>query len=142
MRSLNKNKRTVWYATYSDCVTVYETDGQGNVIYDIVDDVQIPRIKAERAGYNSPVPIQVNMSASKGKSVTEVFGAELKYTKTFSTSDLDLPISETSLIWFETTPGYRQDGSVNEATADYEVAAVAISLNEAVYALRRRGKDG
>ena len=142
MRSLNRNKQALYYSLYSEQITEYETDGAGNIIYDEIDGKQIPRIKAERAGYNNPVPFYANISAAKGTSDAEVFGVALDYTKTISTTDLTLPISETSLIFFETEPVYRQDGTLDESSADYSVVAVARSLNNVVYALKKRAKGG
>ncbi|MBR1852659.1 MAG: hypothetical protein IJ794_05875 [Lachnospiraceae bacterium] len=140
MRSLKKNQQKLWFATHSNQITIYETDGAGNIIYDNIDGEQIPRIKAERAGYNNPVPFYANISAAKGTSDAEVFGVALDYTKTVSTTDMTLSISETSIIWFETEPVYRQDGTVDEASAGYSVVAVARSLNNVVYALKKRAK--
>lgn len=142
MRSLKKNQQNLWYSTYADQITEYYRDSGGNIIYDEIDGEQIPRIKCERAGYNNPVSFYANISAGKGTSQEEVFGVSLDYTKTISTTDMDLPISETSLIWFETEPTYNADGTVNEASADYSVAAIARSLNNVVYALKRRAKEG
>lgn len=140
MRSLKKNQQKLCFAAYSDQITIYETDGAGNIIYDDIDDQQIPRIKSERAGYNNPVPFYANISAAKGTSDAEVFGVALDYTKTISATDMTLPISETSLIWYETDPVYRVDGTVDESSADYSVVAVARSLNNVVYALKKRAK--
>ena len=98
MRSLRKNKQKLWYSTYADQITEYYRDSDGNIIYDEIDGEQIPRIKGERAGYNKPVLFHANVSAGKGIAQEEVFGVSLDYTKTISTSDMDLPISETSLI--------------------------------------------
>ena len=142
MRSLKKNMQKLWYSTYADQITEYYKDSDGNIIYDEIDGELIPRIKCERAGYNKPVSFYANISAGKGTSQEEVFGVSLDYTKTISTSDMDLPISETSLIWFETEPTYNSDGTVNEASADYSVAAIAKSLNNVVYALKKRAKEG
>lgn len=142
MRSLKKNMQKLYYSLYSDQITEYETDGAGNIVYDEIDGEQIPRIKAERAGYNNPVLFNANISAAKGTSDAEVFGVALDYTKTISTTDMTLPISETSLIWFETEPVYRQDDAVDESSADYSVVAVARSLNNVVYALKKRAKGG
>lgn len=142
MRSLMKNQQKLYYATYYGQITEYYRDSDGNIIYDEIDGKQIQRIKCERAGYNNPVPFDINVSAGKGTSQEEVFGVSLDYTKTISTSDMDLPISETSLIWFDTEPTYNADGTVNEASADYSVAAVARSLNNVVYALKKRAKEG
>lgn len=142
MRDLRKNNQKLWYAIYDNQVTIYETDISGNIVYDVIDGKEIPRIKAERAGYNNPVPFYANISAAKGTSDAEVFGVALDYTKTISTTDMTLPISETSLIWFETESVYRQDGTVDESSADYSVVAVARSLNNVVYALKKRAKGG
>lgn len=142
MRDCKKNQQNVYYATYSDQITEYYRDSDGNIIYDEIDGEQIPKIKYERAGYNNPVPFYVNISAGKGTAQEEVFGVSLDYTKTISTSDMDLPISETSLIWFETEPTYNTDGTVNEASADYSVVGIAKSLNNVVYALKKRAKEG
>lgn len=142
MRSLKKNKQNLWYSTYADQITEYYRDSDGNIIYDEIDGEQIPRIKGERALYNNPVLFYANISAAKGTSDSEVFGVSLDYTKTISTCDMTLPISETSLIWFETEPKYNADGTVNESSADYSVVGIAKSLNNVVYALKKRAKEG
>ena len=142
MRSLKKNQQKLQYAIYTDQITEYYRDSDGNIIYDEIDGELIPRIKFERAGYANPVLFYANISAGKGTAQEEVFGVSLDYTKTISTSDMDLPISETSLIWFETEPTYNSDGTVNEASADYSVVGIARSLNNVVYALKKRAKEG
>ena len=142
MRDCKKNQQELYYATYSDQITEYYRDSDGNIIYDEIDGELIPRIKCERAGYNNHVPFYANISAGKGTSQEEVFGVSLDYTKTISTTDISLPLDEKSLVWFETEPAYNSDGTVNEASADYSVAAIARSLNNVVYALKRRAKEG
>ncbi len=142
MRDCKKNQQELYYATYSDQITEYYRDSDGNIIYDEIDGEIIPRIKCERAGYNNPVPFYANISAGKGTSQEEVFGVSLDYTKTISTTDMSLPLDEKSLVWFETEPTYNSDGTVNEASADYSVAAIARSLNNVVYAIKKRAKEG
>lgn len=142
MRSLKKNLQRLWYSTYAGQITEYYRDNDGNIIYDEVDGRSIPRIKSERAGYSNPVSFYANISAAKGTSDSEVFGVSLDYTKTISTCDMALPISETSLIWFETEPTYNADGTVDSNSADYSVAAIARSLNNVVYAIKKLAKEG
>ncbi|HIW82637.1 MAG TPA: hypothetical protein H9742_14145 [Candidatus Acetatifactor stercoripullorum] len=142
MRSLKKNMQKLHYSLYSKQIMIYEKDENGNIIYDEIDGEVLPRIIAERAGYSEPVSFYANISAANGTSDSEVFGVSLDYTKTISTSDMTLPISETSLIWFETEPTYNDDGTVNEASADYSVVAVARSLNNVVYAIKKLAKEG
>ena len=142
MRDCKKNQQELYYATYSDQIIEYYRDSDGNIIYDEIDGEQIPRIKCERAGYANPVLFYANISAGKGTSQEEVFGVSLDYTKTISTTDMSLPLDEKSLVWFETEPTYNADGTVNEASADYSVVGIAKSLNNVVYALKKRAKEG
>lgn len=141
MRDCKKNQKELYYATYSDQITEYYRDSEGNIIYDEIDGEQIPRIKCERAGYANPVLFYANISAGKGTAQEEVFGVSLDYTKTISTSDMSLPLDEKILVWFETEPTYNADGTVNEASADYSVVGIAKSLNNVVYALKKRAKE-
>lgn len=142
MRDCKKNQQELYYSTYSDQITEYYRDSEGNIIYDEIDGELIPRIKCERAGYNNPVSFYVNISAGKGTSQEEVFGVSLDYTKTISTTDMSIPLDEKSLVWFETEPTFNADGTVNEASADYSVVGIAKSLNNVVYALKKRAKEG
>lgn len=89
------------------------------------------------AGYSLPIEFKANISASKGDANQELFGINLDYTKTISTTDMDLPISETSRIWLETVPRFNDDGTVDIDSADYAVAQVARSLNSVLYAVKK-----
>ena len=74
---------------------------------------------------------------------TNVFGVDVDYTRTISTTDIDLPLTETSLLWYETKPVLLDDGTADPDSADYEVAASpADSLNVLVIALKKRIKNG
>ena len=141
MRSLKKNQQKLWYSTYADQIIIYDRDSDSNIIYDEIDGERFPRIIAERAGYNNPVSFYANISAAKGTSDSEVFGVSLDYTKTISTCDMTLPLSETSLIWYETEPKYNADGTIDSSSADYAVVAIARSLNNVVYAIKKLAKE-
>lgn len=137
MRSLKKNKQKLYYSTYAGQITEYYTDSGGNIIYDEIDGEQIPRIKCERAGYNKPVSFYANISAGKGTAQEEVFGKDIDFTRTISTTDWSLPIDELSLVWIEIEPEYLSYGTVNPDSADYKVAAKpARGLNSLVIALK------
>lgn len=142
MRNLKKNMQKLHYATYSKEIKLYQRDENGNIIYMDIDGIQEPVEIGTKAGYNNPVSFYANISAAKGTSDSEVFGVSLDYTKTISTCDMTLPISETSLIWSETEPAYNVDGTVDSSSADYSVAAIARSLNNVVYAIKKLAKEG
>ena len=143
MRSLKKNQQKLYFSTYNSTITIYERDENGEIVYDEIDGEKYPRIIAERAGYNKPVFFNANVSAGKGTAQEEVFGKDIDFTRTISTTDLTLPIDELSLVWIESEPMYLEDGTVDPNSADYKVAAKpARSLNQLMIALKALPKGG
>lgn len=136
MRSLRKNQQDLWYSLYSESIPVYETDENGEIQYTEINGEKIPIFIEERAGYTKPVLFYANISAARGDSQMDMFGISLDYTKSISTTDMSLLIGEGSLIWQETEPKYKDDGSVDVLSADYKVVAVARSLNSVFYAVK------
>jgi hypothetical protein len=143
MRSLNRNKQKMYYSTYSNSIPVYETDENGNIIYIDINGQQVPIETGDfTKGYSLPVEFKENISSAKGETENEVFGVNLDYTKTISTTDLTLPISETSKIWKETEPVIKADGTVDIDSADYSVVAIGTSLNSVLYAVKKLPRNG
>lgn len=129
MRDLKKNTRRMWYALFERKEPIIDENGD-----EVGDDMVI---------YSAPVQFRANLSPGKGSAQAEVFGTDVDFTRAISTTDLILPITETSLIWYETEPVILEDGSADPDSADYEVAArPADGLNELVIALKARAKNG
>jgi len=128
MRSLKNNQRQLWYALYQDKIPIVDENGDETGDY--------------TAGYSSPVSFYANLSPGKGTAQAAVFGTDIDFTRSISTTDMDLPITETSLVWYETEPVLLDDGTADPASADYEVSAPrADGLNELVIALKARAKN-
>lgn len=128
MRDLKKNQRELWYALYREKIPIVDENGDETGDY--------------TTGYSPPVSFCANLSPGKGSAQAAVFGTDIDFTRSISTTDMELPITETSLIWYETKPGLLKDGSADPDTADYEVAAPpADGLNELVIALKARAKN-
>lgn len=143
MRSLNKNMQDFYYSLYSEEITVYQRDENGNIVYVEVDGERIPVVIGTQAGYNAPVLFSANISAGKGSAQEAVFGSDVDYTRTISTSDMSCPIDELTRIWIENEPQYNTDGTVNPDSADYKVAAYpAKGLNNIVIAIKKLPKGG
>lgn len=143
MRSLKKNMQKLYYSTYSEQIEVYDRDENGNVIYVEVDGKKIPQKLGVMAGYNKPVLFHANISAGKGSVQDSPFGSDVDYTRTISTCDMTCPIDELSLIWIESMPKYKDDGTVDADSADYKVAAYpARGLNNIVIAIKKLPKGG
>ena len=130
MRDLLSNTRDIWYAVY-----LGETDA--------VDDYgDITGEKVE--SYAEPVKVKLNLSATRGTQgftgtglSYDYFGADVKYDLILSTSRMDLPINEYSLIW-DAEPETDGQGNVLYERAKYRVTAVARGLHHMKYAIRVR----
>lgn len=135
MRTLRKNKQTIYYALKSE----RETESTEDKI--IVDGEEVA---IDEGGYeiyySVPEAFSANISFSGGDSTDVEFGLDMSAYDAIIVYDTEaLPITETSLIWFETEPPEDEnDGS----TADYSVVAVRHSLNYTKAILKRRVKNG
>lgn len=137
MRSLKKNKQKLYYATYSDEIPVYESDEDGKIKYTEIDGEMVPIPIGTMAGYNKPVVFYANISAGKGDVQADVFGSSVDYSRTISTCDMTCPITKLTRIWIGCEPKYKDDGTVDGDSANYEVAAPpAKSLNGIVIAIK------
>lgn len=143
MRNLKKNQQPLYYATYSEEIKIYQRDETGNIEYVVVDGELKPIELGTVAGYNEPVLFSANISAGKGSAQEAVFGSDVDYTRTISTTDMSCPIDELTRIWIDNEVKYNADGTVNADSADYKVAAYpARGLNNIVIAIKKLPKAG
>ena len=117
MRTLVRNKQTIYYALYSSSTDTVDEYG---------DYTGEPT-----ATYSDPVELKANVSASRGNAEGELFGIDLDYSRTICIEGTDCPIKEDSILWIGRVPDDK--GTVKH---NYIVKAVAISLNNTVYAVK------
>lgn len=135
MRTLKKNKQIVYYALKT------EKEAEESEEKIIVDGVEVSVDEGDyRIWYSIPTEFSANISFSSGDTQDVEFGLDISgYDAIIVTNLKALPITETSLIWYETVPPeVENDGS----TADYSVIAVRHSLNYTKAILKRRVKNG
>lgn len=131
MRPLKRNEQPFWYAQYNNKAPILDSDGYETGDYE--------------TRYSAPVSFCGNISAGRGDAQNEVFGKELDFTRTISVTDMTCPINEHSLIWIETDPVLKPDGTADPDSADYTVATKpARSLNSIMIAIkwRQKNRDG
>lgn len=122
MRSLNRNKRKIYYALYDSKTEI--VDEYGNKTGEFNTE------------YGSPVEYYINVSAARGAADVEQFGINANYTKTMTTNDLNCPISETSRLWIDREPTTIVEEQVTDNPHNYVVVSVARSINSITYAIR------
>ena len=124
MRSMERNKTTIYYALYQGKQPVLDDDG-----YETGEYIN---------GYSDPIKFNIRVSPNKGNSENEVFGKNLDYDRAMSTSDKRFPIDEFSILWVDKVPVIEDDGTTN-TPHDFTVVRVAKDLNEWVYAIKKVG---
>lgn len=115
MRTLEINKRTIYYANPLPPVPILDENGfeTGELEY----------------GFTEPKALRIHVSPAKGKASIEMFGEIENYDKTMVTCDKKLDIQEGTILWVDNL-----DTSCPE---DYVVEAVGEGINEVMYAIRK-----
>jgi len=111
MRLLRRNKRPFWYSNFY--VRVPVIDEYGNISGE------------QHIVYGEPVNGNAFITAEKGESVTEAFGESLEYDKVIVIEDTD--ITETSVLWVDTTPEFPYDYVVTKVARAMNGVTIAIS---------------
>ena len=143
MRCLKKNKQKMYYSLLVGETPIYALDEHGNKKIDWTDtetgEVHYVETGSKMLLYSEPVLFCGNIAMS-GSDVDRVeFGvSEAKYEAVLVMTKGEIPITETSLLWFQTEPTTKVVEGVtyaDDSTADYRVLKVSPSLNEDRYIL-------
>lgn len=132
MRTLNKNKQTLYYANQDKTVPIYEeyTDEDGNTYPLDTGETKLV--------YGEPIPFEGNIAMSGGEAEAREFGLNLAdYEAVLLMGKNTLPITETSLIWHNTKPTEDSEGNTDEYSADYRIVKISPSLNFDKYVLKK-----
>ena len=125
MRDLRRDQRKMYYSLYME----QENDSG----FDVLDTV---------AKYSAPIEFRASLSVGQSDSDDSPFGKDISYDRIISTVKKNLPITETSLIWYETKPVLLEDGSADPSSADYKVAAMPLDgLDGIRIAIKRIAKS-
>ena len=122
MRTLVRNKSRIYYANYKSKTLLEDEYGNLTGEYDIA--------------YDNPVEIKANVSAARGESTTRQFGEDEVYDRVIVMDDLKVPIKVSSVLWIDTLPEIKPDGST-DTPYDYIVKQVAPSLNSVSIAVSK-----
>ena len=128
MRTLNKNKQKMYYATLVDTIQEEYIDEDGN---------RYPTGEPKNI-YSEPVEFYGNIAMSGGEAEAVEFGLNLAdYEAILLVGKNALPLTETSLIWHVTEPTTGIDGNTDEYRADYRIVKISPSLNFDKYVLKK-----
>ena len=115
MRNLARNEIQMWYALYVGKEKAVDSNG------DYTGDLT--------AKYSKPHEFWATISPGRGYNAgfagtleKTIFGVDLDSERRIMTTEIDLPITSTSLIWLE-QPGLLTDGTADPTTATFSVTA-------------------
>lgn len=112
MRTLNRNKRQIYYALHTG--EVANIDEYGNETGETTPV------------YGNAVELKCNISAATGADAVQAFGSFTNYSRTMCVSDPNCPIDENTVVWFGASP---------PDPHNYIVVRKADSKNGILYAL-------
>lgn len=136
MRTASKNKQRLKYSLYKGRQDVAVQDDNDDVVY---DETGVPmRSGSKLPFYGKPVEFMANIAFAGGEAEAEAYGVSIiDYDSKIVVPVGSLPITETSIIFQDSKPRYRKDGSVDDKSADFRVKKVQPSLHYTVYLLKR-----
>jgi len=114
MKTLSRNKREFYYAYYESKTSVVDDYGNETGEYKIT--------------YSKPLKAYAYISSATGIAQTEIFGGVENYDKTIVLSHLIGHIDANSVLWVDTLPQLKIDGST-DTPYDYVIKKIAESVN-------------
>ena len=124
MRTLERNKRKFYYATYSD-TTEFRKDEYGNYL---TGEHVVTR--------TNPVLCFGNISGASGDILTRQFGESVEYDKIIVLDNPEIPIDEYSVLWVDVDPNLDSSGETS-VLHDYEVLKVSRTINSVAIAIHK-----
>lgn len=113
MRTLQRNKRTIYYALYDGVTEVVDSDGN----YTGEQEVSYGEVQTAR----------MNVSGGRGQAEIELFGVDNPFTRAAVTDDLATPFNTDTIFWFEADPLVDPH--------NYRCTGVSRTINQVVLAL-------
>ena len=158
MMTLQSNKQAMKYSLQDGQVPIYETDDDGNIVYDHYTDSdgniiyyldkngnKIPLATGEyTTGYSQPVPFFANINNKLNEVVWQDYGVDnsTNFAQIIASKG-ELPLKAGSVIWKKSEVGYKDEAKtiVDITTSDYTVKGVADEgMSEDLFLLQRNVK--
>lgn len=122
MRTAKRIKQVMYYSLPIAGEPIYETDSEGNIIYDTMPDGEsVPRKVGETPdGYSSPVRFLNSITGELTADELQAFGTETRGRCKMTYKKGEFPFVVNTLIWKDTPV----TDPVDEGTADYRIIGI------------------
>ena len=135
MMSLEQDKQKLYFALFYGETPEYVLDSEGNKIISYIDEDGTEYYEEtgnKIKNYSLQEPFYASISMSGGEISTHEYGIDISgYDAILMLDKGQIPIQETSLVWYQTEPVYKdKDKTILDGDkADYKVLAIKPSLN-------------
>jgi hypothetical protein len=144
MRLCRRTQQRLFYSVQESVVPVYETNIDGNIVYDEIDGEQVPvETGSTEIRYSVPKEIFATVSVSGGEAEAKPYGMDTSsYDATIILPTGLVNIPEGSVLWRNSEIEYKDEDCtiIDAMSADYIVVKVSESQNYTRYVLKARTK--
>lgn len=134
MVSMEINKSTIWYSNLLKGQTEQILNKHGLMTGDTRQKYTVP--KAIRVALSESIGL--NNLTAQGVAELRSYGITTNYTHRMITEDMDCPIDEESILWYENDPG----DNPYDVPYEFRVIRVSKTLNYKMYYLRQLSVSG
>lgn len=125
MRVPRRIKQRMHYALLIGKEPVYETDDEGNIIYEIHAGERIPIDTGdEKEIYSKPVEFYNSISGELTENELQAFGTQNTADAKMTYKRGQYPFRTGTLIWKQSEIEYTEDGEIDPSSADFRVMGV------------------
>ena len=114
IRTLNKNKQSIYYATFVSKTEIVDEYDNATGEYEIT--------------YTAPAKTAWNVNVVESDADVAMFGVQAIDTIVGVADRAGFPLDETSILWYGITPTIKEDGTTDTAH-NYRVVGIRPSLN-------------
>lgn len=126
MRTPHRVRQKMYYSTFHEGQPIYARDEDGEIIYDTMPDGElVPRTVGESPeGYDEPVAFENSITGDLAEAELQAYGSEAKGMAKMTYPKGKFPFKVGVLIWKDSEIKRKEDGTVDETSADYRVVGV------------------
>lgn len=140
MMMLAQNQQKMYYALLKGEGPIYALDENGNMIIEYVTEegeIIYRETGENELKYDLPVEFWGNIAMSSGEAQVQEYGvSQADFEAILLTEKGLLPIDETSILWHETEPVIKPEGTSDQYSADYRIIKSSPSLNTDKFVLK------
>jgi hypothetical protein len=153
MRTLRKNQSLLKYSNQAAIVPAFETDENGNIkFWSYIDDdgnefplldtdgnkIPIFADSGTETLYDTPIPFMASIAMSGGEAESVEYGISVEAYEAIIITEKNLvPLTENSLIWFQSEPQYISEETIHTLVNNEEISGMFAKRTSADFFVKK-----